>query len=58
MVICSDYNNRGAKNIPVKKVVDDALAMDCDSIETVWCIAILAEKYKWKQGEISGGMMR
>lgn len=35
MVICSDYNNRGAKNIPVKKVVDDALAMDCDSIETV-----------------------
>ncbi len=35
MVICSDYNSRGAKNIPVKKVVDDALAMDCDSIETV-----------------------
>ena len=35
MVICSDYNNRGAKNIPVKKVVDDALAMDCDSIKTV-----------------------
>ncbi len=35
MVICSDYNNRGAKNIPVKKVVDEALAMGCDSIETV-----------------------
>lgn len=35
MVICSDYNNRGAKNIPVKQVVDDALAMGCDSIETV-----------------------
>ena len=35
MVICSDYNNRGAKHIPVKKVVDDALAMDCDTIETV-----------------------
>jgi len=35
MVICSDYNHRGAKNIPVKKVVDDAMAMGCDSIETV-----------------------
>jgi acetyl-CoA synthetase len=35
MVICSDYNNRGAKHIPVKKVVDNALAMDCDTIETV-----------------------
>jgi acetyl-CoA synthetase len=35
MVICSDYNQRGAKNIPVKKVVDDAMAMGCDSIETV-----------------------
>jgi len=35
MVICSDYNNRGGKNIPVKKVVDDALAMGCESIERV-----------------------
>ena len=25
MVICSDFNNRGAKHIPVKSVVDDAL---------------------------------
>lgn len=35
MVICSDYNARGNKNIPVKKIVDDALAMGCDSIEKV-----------------------
>ncbi len=35
MVICSDFNKRGTKNIPVKKVVDDALAMGCPSIETV-----------------------
>ena len=35
MVICSDYNNRGSKSIPVKKVVDDAMAMGCDSIKTV-----------------------
>ncbi len=35
MVICSDYNKRGAKNIPVKKVVDEAIAMGCDSVENV-----------------------
>lgn len=35
MVICSDYNSRGAKNIPVKKVVDDAMKLGCDSIETI-----------------------
>ncbi|MEK7253659.1 MAG: acetate--CoA ligase [Bacteroidota bacterium] len=35
MVICSDYNDRGTKHIPVKTVVDEALAMDCDSVETV-----------------------
>jgi acetyl-CoA synthetase len=35
MVICSDYNKRGDKITPVKKVVDDALAMGCDSIERV-----------------------
>lgn len=35
MVICSDYNNRGSKNIPVKAVVDEALAKGCPSIEKV-----------------------
>ncbi|MBK8556206.1 MAG: acetate--CoA ligase [Lewinellaceae bacterium] len=35
MVITSDYNARGPKNIPVKQVVDDALAMGCDTIEKV-----------------------
>ena len=35
MVICSDYNSRGAKNIPVKAVVDEALTMGCDSVEKV-----------------------
>lgn len=35
MVICSDFNDRGAKHIPVKAVVDEALAMGCDSVETV-----------------------
>jgi len=35
MIICSDYNNRGAKNIPVKQVVDDALALGCPSVKRV-----------------------
>ena len=35
MVICSDYNVRGAKNIPVKAIVDDALAGGCKTIEKV-----------------------
>lgn len=35
MIICSDYNNRGKKHIPVKKVVDDAMAIGCPSIETI-----------------------
>ncbi|GJM31395.1 MAG: acetyl-coenzyme A synthetase [Saprospiraceae bacterium] len=35
MVICSDYNARGTKNIPVKAIVDEAISMGCDSVETV-----------------------
>lgn len=35
VVITSDYNARGPKNIPVKKVVDEALELGCDSIEHV-----------------------
>lgn len=35
MVICADFNNRGTKKIEVKKIVDDALKMDCKSVETV-----------------------
>ena len=61
MVICSDYNSRGAKNIPVKKVVDDALAMDCDSIETVLVhrntggdVTMQAGRDKWWHEEVDG----
>jgi len=35
MIICSDYNNRGKKSIPVKQVVDDAMDLGCNSVETV-----------------------
>lgn len=49
MVICSDYNRRGTKNIPVKKVVDDALALDCDSIETVLIHKNTGEAVVWNE---------
>ncbi len=35
MIICSDYNQRGAKNIPVKQVVNDAMNIGCPSIEHI-----------------------
>ncbi len=34
-VVCADFNARGNKNIPVKEVVDEAIAMDCATIEKV-----------------------
>lgn len=50
MVICSDYNSRGAKNIPVKKVVDDALAMGCDSVENVIVHKNTGGDIAWNEG--------
>ncbi len=35
MIICSDYNQRGAKVIPVKQIVDDAMDISCNSVESV-----------------------
>ncbi|MDX2135635.1 MAG: acetate--CoA ligase [Saprospiraceae bacterium] len=35
VVITADFNARGPKNIPVKQVVDDALALDCPSVGRV-----------------------
>lgn len=35
MIICSDYNSRGRKNIPVKAVVDQAMDIGCNSVEQV-----------------------
>ena len=61
MVICSDFNNRGKKHIPVKAIVDDALKMKCKSVETVLVYKITDEKVamkkgrdKWWQEEIAG----
>ncbi len=50
IVICSDYNARGAKNIPVKKVVDDALAMGCPSIEKVLVLKHTGDPVNWNAG--------
>lgn len=47
MVICSDYNSRGPKTIPVKDVVDEAIAMDCDSIEKVIVQKNTGESISW-----------
>ncbi len=47
MVICSDFNRRGAKNIPVKAVVDEALTMGCDSIEKVLVYKNTSEEIAW-----------
>ncbi len=35
MVICSDYNHRGPKCIPVKDVVDQAMELGCPSVRRV-----------------------
>ena len=50
MVICSDFNNRGTKHIPVKNVVDDALAMGCDSVETVFVHRNTGDGIEWTKG--------
>jgi len=34
LVVCSDFNKRGKKNIPVKAVVDEALALGCPSVKS------------------------
>lgn len=35
MIICSDYNNRGSKHIAIKDVVDQAMDIGCNSVQTV-----------------------
>jgi acetyl-CoA synthetase len=61
MVICSDFNDRGAKHIPVKSVVDEAVDMGCDSVETVlvhrnagFDVNFVEGRDKWWHEEIGG----
>ena len=46
-VICSDFNARGPKNIPVKAVVDEAINLDCDSVEKVIVLKNTGENIAW-----------
>ncbi len=47
MIICSDFNKRGAKNIPIKTVVDDAIKLGCPSIETVLVHKNTGDSIEW-----------
>ncbi len=47
VVICSDYNSRGHKTIPVKDVVDEAIAMGCESIKHVIVHKNTGESISW-----------
>ncbi|MFM9950808.1 MAG: acetate--CoA ligase [Saprospiraceae bacterium] len=50
MVICSDYNDRGPKHIGVKHIVDEALAMGCDTVETVLVYNNTYNDIDWVEG--------
>lgn len=50
MVICSDFNNRGPKHIPVKAIVDDAINMGCDSVKTVLVHNNAPDTVNWTEG--------
>lgn len=50
MVITSDVNLRGNKHIPVKAVVDEALEMGCDSVETVLVLSRTGTEVPWTEG--------
>ncbi|MEM9930474.1 MAG: acetate--CoA ligase, partial [Bacteroidota bacterium] len=47
MIICSDYNKRGAKNITVKEVVDQAMALGCPTVKTVLVHKNTGEDIAW-----------
>lgn len=49
-VLTSDGLNRGAKQIPVKRVVDEAIAMGCDSVKRV----IVVERLGWAVNMVEG----
>ncbi|HOY07565.1 MAG TPA: acetate--CoA ligase [Saprospiraceae bacterium] len=49
-VITSDYNARGAKNIPVKQIIDEALELGCDSVKTVIVHQNTGDKVNWTEG--------
>lgn len=49
-VITSDFNARGAKNIPVKAIVDEALKLGCDTVKTVIVHRHTGDHVHWVKG--------
>jgi acetyl-CoA synthetase len=47
MIICSDFNNRGSKHIPVKGVVDEAMDIGCNSVEHVLVHKNTGDELNW-----------
>ncbi|MFZ1677153.1 MAG: acetate--CoA ligase [Saprospiraceae bacterium] len=47
VVVCSDHNSRGPKISPVKLIVDEAIAMGCDSIEKVIVLSHTGGGISW-----------
>ena len=47
IVICGDYNSRGSKNIPVKAIVDQALAMGCPSVQCNIVLRNTGQAVEW-----------
>ena len=47
VIMCSDFNRRGKKNIPVKQVIDDAMDISCDSITNVMVYKHTGEATNW-----------
>ena len=47
VIMCSDFNRRGPKNIPVKQVVDDAMDISCNSVTNVMVYKHTGEETNW-----------
>lgn len=59
VVLTADGLNRGAKQIPVKRVVDEALETGCDSVQKVivterlgWAVNMLPQRDVWLHDEM------
>ncbi len=50
VVICSDFNVRGNKNIPVKEIVDKAIDMGCESVESILVHKNTGDDVNWVSG--------
>ena len=59
VILTSDGLNRGAKQIPVKRVVDEAIESGCDTVEKVivterlgWAVNMQADRDVWLHDEL------